>query len=249
MKLNNLIGLKVGKLTVSHRDPSKKIAYWVCTCECGNTASVRGGSLTADKPTQSCGCLKKTHFVDYTGQTFNGILTVKHLGKDKSKNNIYNFKCHCGDTFTSQISDVRMGKIKSCGCVAPQKSMDRYLVDPTKHAVNHLYAGYKSDAKSRNYEFEITVEEFKSMIKSECFYCGVKNSNSYMDTKPRKAGNQEPYLYNGVDRVDNEIGYTKENCVAACRSCNISKHTLTQDYFIERAYKIVELDRKRKGLV
>lgn len=246
MKLIDLTNKKIGKLTVLNRDNSKTIVYWNCLCECGNKVSVRGASLTCETPTQSCGCLKKTHFIDYTGYAFDNIEVIKYLGKDKSKNNIYNFKCFCGSIFTSQISDVRTGKIKSCGCLAPKKSMERYLKDPTKHCYNHLYCSYKSDAKSRNYAFELTLEEFKILIKSECYYCGTANSNSYVSDKKRKAGFNEPFLYNGIDRVDNELGYTKENCVTSCRHCNISKHTLTREYFIERAYKIVELDQKRK---
>lgn len=33
-------------------------------------------------------------------------------------------------------------------------------------------------------------------------------------------------MYNGVDRVDNEKGYTKENCVPSCGSCNFKKKAI-----------------------
>lgn len=70
---NDLTGRKFGKLTVLHRDTSKKYnrPYWVCQCECGNIHSVKGSSLVCGT-TKSCGCLKNriTH-----GDAVNGKRT------------------------------------------------------------------------------------------------------------------------------------------------------------------------------
>lgn len=40
------------------------------------------------------------------------------------------------------------------------------------------------------------------------------------------------YIYNGIDRIDNSKGYTKENSITACKQCNISKSTYSQQDFI-----------------
>jgi len=48
------------------------------------------------------------------------------------------------------------------------------------------------------------------------------------------------FKYNGVDRVDNTVGYTLDNCVSCCKICNNSKATLTLDEWkdwIERVHK------------
>jgi hypothetical protein len=39
------------------------------------------------------------------------------------------------------------------------------------------------------------------------------------------------YTYNGVDRIDNSIGYTKENCVPCCTICNWAKSNRGVDEF------------------
>lgn len=36
----------------------------------------------------------------------------------------------------------------------------------------------------------------------------------------------DEFKYNGVDRVDNSIGYTDDNCVSCCKICNNSKSAL-----------------------
>lgn len=61
----NLIGQVFGKLTVIKKEQSyisatgHTYAVWLCKCECGNEAAVKGHKLKKGH-TKSCGCLKKT---------------------------------------------------------------------------------------------------------------------------------------------------------------------------------------------
>ena len=62
----DLTGKKFGKLTVIKQvedyitPQGIHIAQWLCNCECGNTAIVRGVSLTRkNNSTKSCGCIQK----------------------------------------------------------------------------------------------------------------------------------------------------------------------------------------------
>ena len=56
-KLKDLTGEKFNRWTVDSRADSDASGntMWNCICECGNKATVAGGSLTA-KTSQSCGC-------------------------------------------------------------------------------------------------------------------------------------------------------------------------------------------------
>lgn len=57
--INDLTGLKFGRLTVDYRLPEaiKERSYWHCICECGNEINVMATYLT-NGDTKSCGCLK-----------------------------------------------------------------------------------------------------------------------------------------------------------------------------------------------
>ena len=59
-KLNNLLGLRFGKLVVIARSENDKHknARWLCQCDCGNTKVVVGSSLIKGH-TKSCGCVRK----------------------------------------------------------------------------------------------------------------------------------------------------------------------------------------------
>lgn len=91
-----------------------------------------------------------------------------------------------------------------------------------------VYRGYKFSAEKRGRPFELTESQFRELTQQCCFYCGAK-PNKLMST-----GNQQSnYTYNGVDRVDNSLGYVISNCVPCCEFCNKAKGTRTYVEFME----------------
>ena len=60
LRYEDLTGKRFGKLTVIREDPERSNqgnVKWICRCDCGNTVSVIGTSLTRGN-TKSCGCLR-----------------------------------------------------------------------------------------------------------------------------------------------------------------------------------------------
>jgi hypothetical protein len=84
---------------------------------------------------------------------------------------------------------------------------------------------YRTRAKRKNIEFTLTLEQFKNIILQPCHYCG-----EYLEEKE----------HCGVDRVDNNLGYTLVNCVPCCRRCNRWKSALTLERFSSHVQKIYE---------
>lgn len=89
-----------------------------------------------------------------------------------------------------------------------------------KQSLKGKYLTYKRGAKVRNITFDFTLEEFKQHWNGNCFYCN------------------EPVNGVGLDRVDNSIGYTKENTVNCCFMCNRMKHAFAKDDFINKCKQI-----------
>lgn len=83
------------------------------------------------------------------------------------------------------------------------------------------YQAYKSNAKKRNKQFDITRDEFCEYVGKKCFYCGE--------------------ISIGIDRVNNLLGYIKGNMVPACETCNHMKWNLTKDQFIAKCRQIVSV--------
>ena len=88
---------------------------------------------------------------------------------------------------------------------------------------------------TRDIEFSIDKNEFNFLTKCNCYYC-----NSYSDSNTSnkiKYGNHL-YSYNGLDRVNNLIGYITQNVVPCCSICNTMKLDLTLEQFLNHIKKI-----------
>lgn len=59
---HDLVGVKVGHLTVIAKDPVKtelyKRTHWLCQCDCGNITSITQGNLLTPGKADTCGCGK-----------------------------------------------------------------------------------------------------------------------------------------------------------------------------------------------
>jgi len=66
----------------------------------------------------------------------------------------------------------------------------------------------KRNANSRSLPWKIDLNDYKALISKPCFYCG------------NKLGNVQTEIGAGLDRLVNSLGYTKENVIPCCGSCN-----------------------------
>ena len=85
------------------------------------------------------------------------------------------------------------------------------------------FSDYKSRSFRRQLDFMLLYEDFYKITSHNCYICGKKPSNEHK---------------NGIDRFDNSIGYTKENCRSCCGGCNYMKRNYTYDDMMEKFQKI-----------
>lgn len=67
--------------------------------------------------------------------------------------------------------------------------------------LNRIHTRYKASDKLEQREFGLTLEFVRQTVIEPCSYCGTPNSM-------------------GLDRLDNDLGHTNENCVPCCSICN-----------------------------
>ena len=98
---------------------------------------------------------------------------------------------------------------------------------------SQVYYKYRYNASLKGLAFEINQDDFFNLMSSDCHYCGAKPSAIWKSH--RKFDNE--IIYNGVDRVDNCLGYIYENCVACCTFCNRMKKDFSISVFKEYVKK------------
>jgi hypothetical protein len=84
--------------------------------------------------------------------------------------------------------------------------------------ISTVISQYKCHSKQRNYKFELTRDEVALLIFNDCSYCGSLPDQQYYDRTELK--------YNGMDRVNNRLGYITGNCVTCCGTCNRAKNNM-----------------------
>uniref|UniRef100_A0A6M3J8K4 Putative HNH endonuclease n=1 Tax=viral metagenome TaxID=1070528 RepID=A0A6M3J8K4_9ZZZZ len=173
---------------------------------------------------------------DLTGKTFGRwfIIGFDHNhwdSKGRNQGTWWKCRCNCGTEKVIRGGSLKNGTSKSCGCLLKDVQRKRLQLPKGVAGFNALYSKYKNRAFERGLLFELSKEKFRKLTQQSCFYCGttpqqiVKVKGSH-------------FIYNGIDRLDNTIGYLESNVVSCCGLCNKMKMNLNRTDFIGQILKI-----------
>jgi len=157
--------------------------------------------------------------IDYTGQKYGMLTVVRPTPKRRVNRSImWECICDCGETVerdpNSIAYNITQGMIPNCGCLKrlPEGEASR----------NNCLRAYKKDAKKRGLEWELTKDEAFVLFSGNCHYCDAQSTNN-------SKGVNGDYKYNGIDRLNSNVGYNILNCVSCCKHCNRIKGTMDLD--------------------
>jgi hypothetical protein len=161
---------------------------------------------------------------DLTGLVVGKLTVVSISHRDSKRNQLWNCICECGRTTVVRRGNLRgSGATQSCGCL-------RYTHDA---AVKRLFQTYQNNAKRRGHSWELTEEQFKSLILSPCYYTG-RLPSMHLERS------MDSCIYNGIDRLDSSKGYTEENCVPCCSEVNYAKRIMSYSDFIQLCKEVTQ---------
>ena len=182
-------------------------------------------------------CASKNKVYDLRKKRFGNWVVMDKEPRKSKKGYFWLCHCKCGREKYVCGNDLRKGISKSCGCLN--------RLPPGESDLNWLFNYYrKISADKRGHAWELSKEEFRKLIKKDCYYCGNKPLN-LLDRRTRKRNGKiyknnsnGTLLYNGVDRKDNFKGYTKTNVVPCCKICNGMKSKMGEKEFLKQIKKI-----------
>lgn len=243
MVVENITGRKFGRWTVTSkrrksRKPDAAGAFrflWKCICDCGKTGFVSTSQLKAGG-SKSCGCLltetRKCRAKDMVGQVFGQLTVVSRAGTNKTKNGTqratFLCRCRCGNEVEKIGAVLRNGIGISCGCQSTSK-----YENPKQAEINKKLSIYRTDALRRGFDWLLTVTETMELLKGNCHYCDIEPKQVAKGV--RQNGD---FVYNGIDRMDNNKGYLKENTVSCCKMCNFMKRSMDYTTFITQCVNV-----------
>jgi hypothetical protein len=167
-----------------------------------------------------------------------GKLLVVSFNGIKNGRKYWNCICDCGNEKIIYTNMLTSGRCKSCGCltkIAYNKEPNR-----NKAIIRRIFSeSIKRRSKKLNLPYDISIEYFEELINKPCYYCGLSNSKKSRDHNYKNTFVSDTILnLNGIDRIDNNIGYIKSNVVTCCKKCNYAKNIMSQKEFKEFIIKL-----------
>ena len=154
----------------------------------------------------------------------------------------YTLTCKCGNTsigdsthITRKISNLMAEGFTACmQCYHKYKQelKDRQEKNAELYVYKDVYREYVKKSKERGIEFELSLDQCSPIFASACFYCGAPPKNK----RTRDTG--ITVWYQGIDRLDNSVGYLLYNVVPCCKYCNSFKMDRTEKEFLEHVSQI-----------
>lgn len=147
---------------------------------------------------------------DLTGQKFGLLTALYQNGKSKSGHYLWHCQCECGNECDVPTSSLRSGNTRSCGCLQPKKAREAHLKhgdSPFGQKATKLYfvwggmknrCTYKGHVEFKNYG-QRGISVCKEWASDYATFRDWALANGY------KEGLQ-------LDRIDNDKGYSPENC-------------------------------------
>lgn len=158
-----------------------------------------------------------------------------HLRAIDNRDRRYRCNCECGNSCVRFACQLR-GQLKRARSQCCSRGCANRIA-PGEAAFNALLCAYRTGAARVDRVWELTAEQARAIFQSPCFYCEARPSRVHQPSN----GSNGVFLYNGIDRRDNRLGYTRENCVACCSAHNWMKGKMTEREFIEACCAVAKI--------
>lgn len=166
------------------------------------------------------------------GERHGRLTVISYHHTDSHYRKFWRCRCDCGGDVVTHTNSLRTGNTKSCGCLGREvRTGQRISLHHSE--ITAVILGYKRHALRRGLKWDLSRGDVEQIISHPCFYCGDPASN----TKITK-NTINPLHYNGIDRIDNRLGYTIGNVVPCCRICNNAKGQMTVHEFYEWSARV-----------
>lgn len=177
-------------------------------------------------------------FVDRVGERYGRLTVLAYVGIGGGKGHyrMWLCQCDCGNQCTVSYRNLAAGHTRSCGCLFRESRVQggHNRMAEGESAFNQLYYQYRRSARERGYRFELPEDQFRALTQMPCYYCG----SPPMQEVPISPDTRGGYLYTGLDRIDNTIGYVPENVRPCCKVCNFAKGSMPEQVFLEWVQRV-----------
>ena len=186
--------------------------------------------VVCDKP--NIGCKQEIcheRHVDRTGKHYGDLVVLKSVRTDHPKH-IWQWLCECKCGRKEVVLSQSLCNGKSSCEICGRERTRQATTKPGFGALwSRVMRQYRRNSLKRGQEFSLSDEEMRELFGGNCFYCN-------MPPRPDVYG----LVRNGIDRKDDNKGYTRDNVVSCCSICNIMKAAHSVESFLAQVKRIYD---------
>lgn len=179
---------------------------------------------------------KRLNINQYIGLTRENQEIINFKEYNVKGRHVYLVKCnYCNYEYCSTIGNFKDARKsgKCCKKCSNIQNKTYKSLTMSEAQVGIIFSNYKASAKIKKRNFSLSRDEFKELIFSKCHYCGANPNSFRIDRTKLVRVSDSAFLSNGIDRKDNNIGYTIKNSLTCCEDCNRAKRCLSYDQFLQ----------------
>lgn len=145
------------------------------------------------------------------GYVFESIEVIADSGnRNKAGEILWSCKCNCGSTFSARGFDIRRGDYQSCGCRKTSLMSEALSTHGMSYTSEYkIWDGVKQRCENPK---STGWENYGGRGVTMC-----KEWSESFETFYKDMGDK-PFDTASIERVDNSLGYSKDNCIWATKS-------------------------------
>lgn len=212
-RIKDITGQTFNRLTAIKYvgNDKKRRALWKCRCSCGNFCVV-GGYALRNGSTKSCGCINKEQIrkmgqasvINLVNQKFNRLTVLQRVDNDQWGQSMWECECTCGTKTIVTGGNLRNGTTKSCGCLVKETFLKyRQTHRLSKIPEYKIWLSIKQRCCNVNYKFYFRYGG-RGITMCESWQKDFMAFFNSVGPRPTKK--------HTIERVDNNHGYSPDNC-------------------------------------
>lgn len=141
----------------------------------------------------------------WIGKTFNDLTVLGLGGRDKYNRQLWRCECECGNIIEALPTYLKRGDVKSCGCIKRRKPWRKYENGYGRESrIYRIWSAMKSRATNKN------MPEAESYVLRGITICDEWKESYQIFLEWALANGYRDDLT--LDRIDNDKGYSPDNC-------------------------------------